>query len=79
MVLKLPESMLPVVETVVPEADVKVTIPVDKFWVVALPVDYQTAHRLQWTAFDLVEGAQNWNKALHELVGLLAYRITGKI
>jgi uncharacterized SAM-binding protein YcdF (DUF218 family) len=47
--------------------------------VVALPVDYQTAHRLQWTAFDLVEGAQNWNKALHELVGLLAYGITGKI
>jgi uncharacterized SAM-binding protein YcdF (DUF218 family) len=47
--------------------------------VLALPVDYQTAHRLQWTAFDLVEGAQNWNRALHELIGLLAYWITGKI
>jgi uncharacterized SAM-binding protein YcdF (DUF218 family) len=46
--------------------------------VLALPVDYQTAHRLQWTAFDLVEGAQNWNRALHELIGLLAYWITGK-
>jgi uncharacterized SAM-binding protein YcdF (DUF218 family) len=47
--------------------------------VLALPVDYQTAHRLQWTAFDLMEGAQNWNRALHELIGLLAYWITGKI
>lgn len=47
--------------------------------VFALPVDYQTAYRLQWTAFDLVEGAQNWNRALHELIGLLAYWITGKI
>ena len=47
--------------------------------VFALPVDYQTAHSLQWTAFDLVEGAQNWNRALHELIGLLAYWITGKI
>ena len=47
--------------------------------VVALPVDYQTANNLQWTSFDLVEGAQNWNKALHELIGLLAYWITGKL
>lgn len=47
--------------------------------VFALPVDYQTANRLQWTSFDLVGGAHNWNKALHELVGLLAYWITGKI
>jgi uncharacterized SAM-binding protein YcdF (DUF218 family) len=47
--------------------------------VLALPVDYQTANRLQWTSFDLVGGAHNWNKALHELVGLLAYWITGKI
>ena len=47
--------------------------------VLALPVDYQTANTLQWTSFDLVEGAQNWNKALHELIGLLAYWITGKL
>lgn len=47
--------------------------------VLALPVDYQTANRLQWTSFDLVGGAQNWNKALHELIGLLAYWITGKL
>lgn len=47
--------------------------------VLSLPVDYQTANRLQWTSFDLVDGAQNWNKALHELIGLLAYWITGKL
>jgi uncharacterized SAM-binding protein YcdF (DUF218 family) len=47
--------------------------------VLALSVDYQTANRLHWTSFDLLEGAQNWNRALHELIGLLAYWITGKI
>ena len=33
----------------------------------------------QWTAFDLVDGAQNWNKLAHEIIGLFAYWITGKI
>jgi uncharacterized SAM-binding protein YcdF (DUF218 family) len=47
--------------------------------VLPLPVDFQTAHHLQWTSFDLVAGAQNWNRLLHELIGLLAYWITGKI
>lgn len=47
--------------------------------VLPYPVDYQTANHLQWTSIDLLEGAQNWNRALHELIGLLAYWITGKI
>lgn len=47
--------------------------------VLPVPVDYQTANRLQWTEFDLVDGAQNWNDVVHELVGLIAYWITGKI
>ncbi len=47
--------------------------------VLPLPVDYQTANRLQWTEFNLVDGAQNWHAVLHEAVGLLAYWITGKI
>lgn len=47
--------------------------------VLPVPVDYQTAHRLQWAEFDLVDGAQNWNDVVHELVGLIAYWITGKI
>ncbi len=47
--------------------------------VLPMPVDYQTANRLQWTMFDLVDGARNWNILIHEIVGLLAYWITGKI
>jgi len=47
--------------------------------VIPIPVDYQTANSLQWTAFDLVGGAQNWNKLAHEIIGLFAYWITGKI
>ena len=47
--------------------------------VIPVLVDYQTANSLNWTAFDLTEGAQNWNNFLHELVGLFAYWATGKI
>jgi uncharacterized SAM-binding protein YcdF (DUF218 family) len=47
--------------------------------VIPVPVDYQTGIRLRWTRFDLEDGAQNWNKAMHEHIGLLAYWITGKI
>lgn len=47
--------------------------------VLPMPVDYQTANSLQWTMFDLVDGAHNWNILIHEIVGLLAYWITGKI
>ena len=47
--------------------------------IIPVPVDYQTANSLQWTAFDLVGGAENWNKLIHEIIGLFAYWITGKI
>ena len=47
--------------------------------VLPVPVDYQTANRLQWTQFNLIDGAQNWKDVVHELVGLIAYWITGKI
>jgi uncharacterized SAM-binding protein YcdF (DUF218 family) len=47
--------------------------------VIPVPVDYQTANSLQWTAFDLVDGAQNWNNLAHEIIGLFAYWITRKI
>ena len=47
--------------------------------VLPMLVDYQTANSLQWTMFDLVDGAHNWNVLLHEIVGLFAYWITGKI
>ena len=47
--------------------------------VIPIPVNYQTASTLQWSSFDLEDGAQNWNNLLHELIGLAAYWITGKI
>ena len=47
--------------------------------VIPVPVDYQTGNQLRWGKFDLEDGVQNWNKVMHEGVGLLAYWITGKI
>lgn len=47
--------------------------------VLPVPVDYQTSSHLRWGRFDLEDGMQNWNKLMHEVVGLLAYWITGKI
>ena len=47
--------------------------------VLPLPVDYQTTNSIHWTSFDLDEGADNWDNLLHEVVGVIAYWITGKI
>jgi uncharacterized SAM-binding protein YcdF (DUF218 family) len=47
--------------------------------VIPISVDYQTGNNLRWGRFDLEDGMQNWNKLMHELIGLLAYWITGKI
>ncbi|MBU3574690.1 YdcF family protein [Polynucleobacter sp. UK-Mo-2m-Kol15] len=47
--------------------------------VIPAPVDYQTSHSLSWGKFDLEDGMQNWNKLMHEGIGLLAYWITRKI
>jgi uncharacterized SAM-binding protein YcdF (DUF218 family) len=47
--------------------------------VIPVPVDYQTGSHLRWGKFDLEDGAQNWNKLMHEAIGLLVYWITGKI
>ena len=47
--------------------------------VIPVPVDYQTGHHLRWGRFDLEDGMQNWNKLMHESIGLLAYWITVKM
>ena len=47
--------------------------------VVPVPVDYQTGNKLNWTSFDLEEGAYQWNKLIHESIGLVAYWVTGKL
>ncbi len=47
--------------------------------VMPMPVDYQTAFNLNWGSFDLESGAQNWNRLVHEVIGIGAYWATGKI
>jgi uncharacterized SAM-binding protein YcdF (DUF218 family) len=47
--------------------------------VTAYPVDFQTGQTSDWLDFNLVGGASSWETALHELVGLLAYRLTGRL
>jgi uncharacterized SAM-binding protein YcdF (DUF218 family) len=47
--------------------------------IIPIPVDYQTANTLQWREFNLTEGAFLWNRLLHEYIGIVAYKLTGKI
>jgi uncharacterized SAM-binding protein YcdF (DUF218 family) len=46
--------------------------------VLPILVDYQTSNSYSWHRFDLVEGGEQWNWLIHELVGIAAYWITGK-
>lgn len=47
--------------------------------VTAYPVDFRTGQTSDWLDFNLASGASNWETALHELVGILAYRLTGRL
>ena len=42
------------------------------------PVDYRSGSSTPWTEYSMVRGAQKWHLILHELVGLLTYRLTGR-
>ena len=42
------------------------------------PVDFRTGGTTPWTEYSLAEGARKWHLLLHELVGLLTYRLTGR-
>ena len=46
--------------------------------IMPLSVDYQTSKQTSWHRFDLVEGGDQWNRLIHELVGIVAYWIAGK-
>ncbi len=46
--------------------------------VLPILVDYQTSKQTSWHRFDLVEGGDQWNRLIHELVGMAAYWIAGK-
>lgn len=42
------------------------------------PVDFRTGARTPWSQYSLARGAQKWHMVLHELLGLLAYRLAGR-
>jgi len=46
--------------------------------VTAYPVDFQTGDATPWLRYSLAKGAAKWHLALHEYLGLLAYRLSGK-
>ena len=45
----------------------------------AYPVDFRTGTETPWTRYSLRDGVTNWQLLLHERLGLLAYRITGRL
>lgn len=47
--------------------------------VTAYPVDFRTGLATPWTEYSLKEGARKWQLALHELAGIVAYRLTGRL
>ena len=46
--------------------------------VLPILVDYQTSKQTRWYRFDLVEGGDQWNRLIHELVGMAVYWLSGK-
>lgn len=47
--------------------------------VTAYPVDFRTGESSDWLDFSMAGGAVDWQLALHELVGLLAYKLSGRL
>jgi uncharacterized SAM-binding protein YcdF (DUF218 family) len=41
------------------------------------PVDFRTGTHTPWTQYSLAGGAKKWHLTLHELFGLLTYRLAG--
>lgn len=47
--------------------------------VTAYPVDFRTGSATPWTEYSLKDGVRNWQLFLHETLGLLAYRVAGRL
>lgn len=45
----------------------------------AYPVDFRTGTGTPWTCYSLRDGVISWQLLLHEWLGLLIYRITGRL
>ncbi len=46
--------------------------------VTAYPVDFRTGNTTQWSDYELLAGSDRWQLLLHELVGLISYRLAGR-
>ncbi len=46
--------------------------------VTAYPVDFRSGTHTPWTQYTMDVGVKKWRTALHELLGLLAYRLAGR-
>lgn len=44
----------------------------------AFPVDFRAGSATPWTQYSMNQGARKWKLALHEWLGLLAYRLSGR-
>jgi len=44
----------------------------------AYPVDFRAGISTPWTQYSMDQGVKKWRLALHEIVGLLAYRLSGR-
>ncbi len=42
------------------------------------PADYRAGQATPWTQYGLADGAARWHTALHEILGLWVYRLTGR-
>ncbi len=42
------------------------------------PVDFRTGSQTPWNQYSMAHGSNKWQLALHELAGLLAYRLSGQ-
>jgi uncharacterized SAM-binding protein YcdF (DUF218 family) len=46
--------------------------------VTAYPVDFRAGEHTPWSQYSMDEGVKKWRIALHELLGLLAYHLSGR-
>jgi len=46
--------------------------------VTAYPVDFRTGNETPWLQYTMHQGVRKWHLALHEMIGLLAYRWSGR-
>ncbi|OIN93314.1 MAG: hypothetical protein AUJ20_04665 [Comamonadaceae bacterium CG1_02_60_18] len=44
----------------------------------AYPVDFRAGASTPWTQYSMDQGVKKWRLALHEMLGLLAYRLAGR-